>query len=87
MYKNVYESCLLSVCSILHTGTVYDYYFHKQGPGQWNSWTESITKEDKVIPAGAKVSSQKSGLLELTKTIKLQLKPTFLLTEVKYKKT
>ncbi|XP_050953838.1 dynein axonemal heavy chain 3 [Labeo rohita] len=37
-------------------GTVYDYYFHKQGPGQWNNWTESITKEDKVIPAGAKVS-------------------------------
>ncbi|KAK2870454.1 hypothetical protein Q8A67_024846 [Cirrhinus molitorella] len=37
-------------------GTVYDYYFHKQGPGQWNSWTESITKEDKIIPVGAKVS-------------------------------
>ncbi|XP_043082022.1 dynein axonemal heavy chain 3 [Puntigrus tetrazona] len=37
-------------------GTVYDYYFHKQGPGQWNNWTESITKEDKVIPAGTNVS-------------------------------
>ncbi|XP_056119629.1 dynein axonemal heavy chain 3 [Rhinichthys klamathensis goyatoka] len=37
-------------------GTVYDYYFHKQGPGQWNNWTESISKEDRVIPASAKVS-------------------------------
>ncbi|XP_056593901.1 dynein axonemal heavy chain 3 isoform X3 [Triplophysa dalaica] len=37
-------------------GTVYDYYFHKQGSGQWNSWTESISTEDRVIPAAAKVS-------------------------------
>nr|XP_055037339.1 dynein axonemal heavy chain 3 isoform X1 [Misgurnus anguillicaudatus]XP_055037340.1 dynein axonemal heavy chain 3 isoform X1 [Misgurnus anguillicaudatus] len=37
-------------------GTVYDYYFHKQGNGQWNSWTESISAEDRVIPANAKVS-------------------------------
>ncbi|XP_030626002.1 dynein heavy chain 3, axonemal [Chanos chanos] len=37
-------------------GTVYDYYFNKQGSGQWNSWTDSITKEDNIIPAGASVS-------------------------------
>ncbi|TRY89707.1 hypothetical protein DNTS_033848, partial [Danionella cerebrum] len=37
-------------------GTVYDYYFNKQGPGQWNNWTESISKEDRVIPVAAKVS-------------------------------
>ncbi|XP_075900184.1 dynein axonemal heavy chain 3 [Nelusetta ayraudi] len=37
-------------------GSVYDYYFHKDGNGQWNFWTDSITKEENVIPAGAKVS-------------------------------
>ncbi|MED6291229.1 Dynein heavy chain 3, axonemal, partial [Characodon lateralis] len=37
-------------------GTVYDYYFHKDGHGQWNSWTDSITKEENIIPAGTKVS-------------------------------
>ncbi|XP_051969464.1 dynein axonemal heavy chain 3 [Xyrauchen texanus] len=36
--------------------TVYDYYFHKQGTGQWNNWTEYISIEDRVIPAGAKIS-------------------------------
>lgn len=45
------------VFSVLHTGTVYDYYFHKQGSGQWNSWTESISTEDRIIPAAAKVST------------------------------
>ncbi|XP_077172642.1 dynein axonemal heavy chain 3 [Paroedura picta] len=37
-------------------GSVYDFYFHKQASGQWNVWTEYITKEEQVIPAGAKVS-------------------------------
>ncbi|KAM4725109.1 LOW QUALITY PROTEIN: dynein axonemal heavy chain 3-like [Anableps anableps] len=37
-------------------GTVYDYYFHKDGYGQWSSWTDSITKEENIIPAGTKVS-------------------------------
>uniref|UniRef100_A0A8C9Z1S3 Dynein axonemal heavy chain 3 n=1 Tax=Sander lucioperca TaxID=283035 RepID=A0A8C9Z1S3_SANLU len=29
-------------------GTVYDYYFHKDGQGQWNIWTDSITNEENV---------------------------------------
>ncbi|XP_008419893.1 dynein heavy chain 3, axonemal isoform X1 [Poecilia reticulata] len=37
-------------------GTVYDYYFHKDGYGQWIAWTDAITKETSVIPAGIKVS-------------------------------
>ncbi|XP_046888652.1 dynein axonemal heavy chain 3 [Hypomesus transpacificus] len=37
-------------------GTVYDYYFHKQGLGQWNAWTDSITKEESIISASANVS-------------------------------
>ncbi|XP_009068409.1 PREDICTED: dynein heavy chain 3, axonemal [Acanthisitta chloris] len=37
-------------------GSVYDFYFHKQGSGQWNMWTEYITKEEQVISPGAKVS-------------------------------
>ncbi|CAL8305136.1 unnamed protein product [Lota lota] len=37
-------------------GSVYDYYFHKKGPGQWNMWTDSVSKEDSIIPAGANVS-------------------------------
>ncbi|XP_066465573.1 dynein axonemal heavy chain 3 [Tiliqua scincoides] len=37
-------------------GTVYDFYFHKQASGQWNMWTEYITKEEQTIAAGAKVS-------------------------------
>ncbi|KAK1794827.1 hypothetical protein P4O66_009897, partial [Electrophorus voltai] len=37
-------------------GLVYDYYFQKQGSGQWNIWTDSITKEESTIPAGANVS-------------------------------
>lgn len=37
-------------------GTVYDYYFHKDGYGQWNAWTDVITKEENIIPAGIKVS-------------------------------
>uniref|UniRef100_A0A8C5C8I2 Dynein axonemal heavy chain 7 n=1 Tax=Gadus morhua TaxID=8049 RepID=A0A8C5C8I2_GADMO len=31
-------------------GSVYDYYFHKQGPGHWSLWTDSVSKEDSVIP-------------------------------------
>uniref|UniRef100_A0A8C9VVG4 Dynein axonemal heavy chain 3 n=1 Tax=Scleropages formosus TaxID=113540 RepID=A0A8C9VVG4_SCLFO len=30
-------------------GSVYDYYFHKQASGQWNTWTESISVEEAVI--------------------------------------
>ncbi|XP_041823134.1 dynein heavy chain 3, axonemal [Melanotaenia boesemani] len=37
-------------------GTVYDYCFQKDGQGQWNLWTDSITKEENIIPAGASVS-------------------------------
>ncbi|KAI3358460.1 hypothetical protein L3Q82_014895 [Scortum barcoo] len=37
-------------------GTVYDYYFHKEGQGQWNAWTDSIANEENIIPAGASVS-------------------------------
>ncbi|MBN3303948.1 DYH3 protein, partial [Amia calva] len=37
-------------------GLVYDYYFHKQASGQWNTWTDSITMEESTIPSGAKVS-------------------------------
>ncbi len=38
------------------SGTVYDYYFHKDGQGQWKVWTDSITHEENIIPAGASVS-------------------------------
>lgn len=34
-------------------GTVYDYYFHM---GQWNVWTDAITKEESKITDGASVS-------------------------------
>ncbi|XP_061086442.1 dynein axonemal heavy chain 3 [Conger conger] len=37
-------------------GSVYDYYFHKHGSGQWETWTDSITKQEATISAGAKVS-------------------------------
>ncbi|XP_009876528.1 PREDICTED: dynein heavy chain 3, axonemal [Apaloderma vittatum] len=37
-------------------GSVYDYCFYKHGSGQWNMWMEYITKEEQVIPPGAKVS-------------------------------
>ncbi|XP_068431186.1 dynein axonemal heavy chain 3 isoform X2 [Clinocottus analis] len=37
-------------------GTVYDYYFQKNGQGQWTMWTDSIIKEDNAIPAAANVS-------------------------------
>ncbi|KAG7492071.1 hypothetical protein MATL_G00010690 [Megalops atlanticus] len=37
-------------------GSVYDYYFHKHGSGQWNTWTDAITKAEATIPQGAKVS-------------------------------
>ena len=49
-------------------GTVYDYYFHKDGQGQWNVWTDSITNEENVIPPGAIVSvfmSKRSLLLKV----------------------
>ncbi|KAJ3608419.1 hypothetical protein NHX12_025466, partial [Muraenolepis orangiensis] len=37
-------------------GSVYDYYFLKQGPGEWNVWTDSVTKEESIIPPEANVS-------------------------------
>ncbi|XP_071671247.1 dynein axonemal heavy chain 3 isoform X2 [Patagioenas fasciata] len=37
-------------------GSVYDFYFHKHGSGQWNMWMEFITKEEQVISPDAKVS-------------------------------
>ncbi|OCT61613.1 dynein heavy chain 3, axonemal [Xenopus laevis] len=37
-------------------GSVYDFYFHKQASGQWNIWTDYITKEELTIPPTAKVS-------------------------------
>lgn len=43
-------------------GTVYDFYFHKDGQGQWNVWTDSITSEESVIPDGANVSMLSSLL-------------------------
>lgn len=44
---------MFTYCS---AGTVYDYYFHKDGQGHWNVWTDSIKNEENVIPAGANVS-------------------------------
>ncbi|XP_071879956.1 dynein axonemal heavy chain 3 isoform X2 [Anas platyrhynchos] len=37
-------------------GTVYDFYFYKHGSGQWNLWTDYVTKEEQVISPSAKVS-------------------------------
>ncbi|XP_072798825.1 dynein axonemal heavy chain 3 isoform X1 [Vicugna pacos] len=37
-------------------GSIYDFYFLKQGGGHWYTWTEYITKEEETIPANAKVS-------------------------------
>ncbi|NXW95358.1 DYH3 protein, partial [Alopecoenas beccarii] len=37
-------------------GSVYDFYFHKHGSGQWNMWMEFITKEEQVISPDAKIS-------------------------------
>uniref|UniRef100_A0A6I8PK36 Dynein axonemal heavy chain 3 n=1 Tax=Ornithorhynchus anatinus TaxID=9258 RepID=A0A6I8PK36_ORNAN len=35
---------------------VYDFYFLKHSSGQWNTWTDYITKEEETIPPGTKVS-------------------------------
>ncbi|XP_074179212.1 dynein axonemal heavy chain 3 [Rhinolophus sinicus] len=37
-------------------GSIYDFYFLKQGSGHWATWTEYITKEEETIPTNAKVS-------------------------------
>ncbi|XP_042639137.1 dynein axonemal heavy chain 3 [Orycteropus afer afer] len=37
-------------------GSIYDFFFLKQGSGHWSPWTDCITKEEETIPAGAKVS-------------------------------
>ncbi|KAF3833726.1 hypothetical protein F7725_024930 [Dissostichus mawsoni] len=37
-------------------GSVYDFFFHKEGQGQWKTWTDSITKEENIIPVSANVS-------------------------------
>ncbi|XP_058476444.1 dynein axonemal heavy chain 3-like [Solea solea] len=37
-------------------GSVFDFYFQKNGNGQWSVWTDLITKEEKSITAEANVS-------------------------------
>ncbi|NXU08026.1 DYH3 protein, partial [Pardalotus punctatus] len=37
-------------------GSVYDFCFNKSGHGQWNRWTDYITKEEQVIAPTTKVS-------------------------------
>ncbi|KAM4697749.1 dynein axonemal heavy chain 3 [Rhinophrynus dorsalis] len=37
-------------------GSVYDFYFHKHASGQWNMWTDYITKDELTISPTAKVS-------------------------------
>lgn len=45
----------LVMLSLTHfcAGYVYDYYYHM---GQWNVWTDAISKEESKIPDGANVS-------------------------------
>ncbi|KAG7500858.1 dynein heavy chain 3, axonemal [Solea senegalensis] len=38
------------------SGSVYDFYLHKKGQGEWNVWTDLITKEESAIAPGANVS-------------------------------
>ena len=46
-------------CSVsLHPGSIYDFYFLKQGGGYWYTWTEYITKEEENIPINAKVKER-----------------------------
>lgn len=52
------EPGVLMACSVfLSPGSIYDFYFLKQGSGHWYTWTEYITKEEESIPANAKVKS------------------------------
>ncbi|XP_036135820.1 dynein heavy chain 3, axonemal [Molossus molossus] len=37
-------------------GSIYEFYFLKQGGGHWYTWTDYITKEEETIPTNAKVS-------------------------------
>ncbi|XP_066239555.1 dynein axonemal heavy chain 3 [Saccopteryx leptura] len=37
-------------------GSIYDFYFLKQGSGHWSPWTDYITREEETIPVNAKVS-------------------------------
>ncbi|XP_037363374.1 dynein axonemal heavy chain 3 isoform X2 [Talpa occidentalis] len=37
-------------------GSIYDFYFIKQGSGQWKTWTDYITEEEEQIAANAKIS-------------------------------
>lgn len=46
---------MLMAFLFLGPGSIYDFYFLKQGSGHWYMWTEYITKEDERIPANAKV--------------------------------
>lgn len=48
--------CTLYLIHLVSAGMVYDYYFHKQASGQWNMWTDRITKEESTICPGANVS-------------------------------
>ena len=54
-------------------GTVYDYYFHKEGQGQWNVWTDSISDAENVIPAGANVRMFRSQRFLLQAMIPLTI--------------
>lgn len=44
---------------MLLAGSVYDFYYHKDGLGEWNIWTELITEKENVIAAAANVSVSK----------------------------
>lgn len=41
-------------------GSVYDYYYHM---GQWNVWTDAISKEESKIPDGANVMCFPAAML------------------------
>ncbi|XP_042197106.1 dynein axonemal heavy chain 3 [Callorhinchus milii] len=60
-------------------GSVYDYYFHKQASGQWNTWTDYISKESEAIPTNAKVSDL------IIPTMETARQSFFLNTYVKHK--
>lgn len=65
LFKPLVIELLLSL-SHFYAGSVYDYYFHM---GEWNVWTDAISKEDSKIPDGASVSvfSTDAMLLKMLK--------------------
>uniref|UniRef100_A0A8W4FGK9 Dynein axonemal heavy chain 3 n=1 Tax=Sus scrofa TaxID=9823 RepID=A0A8W4FGK9_PIG len=44
-------------------GSIYDFYFLKQGGGHWCTWTEYITKEEETIPTHPVFVAQVSELI------------------------